>query len=244
MKLLKHNSRRHSFKAKQRRTVLPPQSAASRYNGSSGTLLNGVNTQARYIRAGYKPAAFIRNGIIGGGEGPGASGLYQINDRIYTTSKMFLRDAYMYPRQAGQSMDPRFPYELHEFPEETGAAALQLVAVPKVHISGEYLANSGTTSTAAKYNAESNNNTSSLSRRNVRKAATEINLANEIYSMQKLRLDGESRHSRSNSLGRSVGEKDRGQSNIPNEAIKPLSKYAESGRGSPQSISSIFRRKK
>uniref|UniRef100_W8B9N9 Tight junction protein ZO-2 n=1 Tax=Ceratitis capitata TaxID=7213 RepID=W8B9N9_CERCA len=244
MKLLKHNSRRHSFKAKQRRTVLPPQSAASRYNGSSGTLLNGVNTQARYIRAGYKPAAFIRNGIIGGGEGPGASGLYQINDRIYTTSKMFLRDAYMYPRQAGQSMDPRFPYELHEFPEETGAAALQLVAVPKVHISGEYLANSGTTSTAAKYNAESNNNTSSLSRRNVRKAATEINLANEIYSMQKLRLDGESRHSRSNSLGRSVGEKDRDQSNIPNEAIKPLSKYAESGRGSPQSISSIFRRKK
>ncbi|XP_004529166.1 tight junction protein ZO-1 isoform X4 [Ceratitis capitata] len=244
MKLLKHNSRRHSFKAKQRRTVLPPQSAASRYNGSSGTVLNGVNTQARYIRAGYKPAAFIRNGIIGGGEGPGASGLYQINDRIYTTSKMFLRDAYMYPRQAGQSMDPRFPYELHEFPEETGAAALQLVAVPKVHISGEYLANSGTTSTAAKYNAESNNNTSSLSRRNVRKAATEINLANEIYSMQKLRLDGESRHSRSNSLGRSVGEKDRGQSNIPNEAIKPLSKYAESGRGSPQSISSIFRRKK
>jgi len=83
----------------------------------------------------------VRNGIIGGGEGPGSSGLYQINDRVYTTSKMFLRDGYMYPRQPGQPMDPRYPLELHEFPQQFGATGLQLVSTPKVHIAGEYLAN-------------------------------------------------------------------------------------------------------
>ncbi|XP_037943099.1 uncharacterized protein LOC119675952 [Teleopsis dalmanni] len=237
-----YTSRRSSFKAKQRKTVLPTQTAAVRRNG----IINTVNTQARYIRAGYTPTALIRNGIIGSGEGPGANGLYQIDDRIYTTSKMFLRDGYMYPRQPGQTMDPRYPYELHEFPHQTGAAGLQLVTTPKVHISGEYLANGGSANDAG--------NNASLSRRNARKAAAEINYANQVYWLQKNRLDAnaDGRRSRSNSLGHRTAA---GAVTAPNtlerncirnvdDLLNSLGKNVENGRGTPHSTSSHRRKKK
>lgn len=242
MKILKYNSRRHSFKAKQRRTVLPSQSATCQRSSGNGGGRNAINTQARYIRAGYTPTAFIRNGIIGGGEGPGANGLYQIDDRIYTTTKMFLRDAYMYPRQPGQVIDPRYPYELHEFPKETGAAGLQLITTPKVHISGEYLASSSAAGTVDKSWKENHNN-SSLNRRNVRKAAVEISLANEMYSMQKHRLNGESSWSRGSSMTRSVGDKEgKDKTYIHNELS--FEKYDGNGRRTPHSTMSNRRKKK
>ncbi|XP_039958862.1 uncharacterized protein LOC120773793 isoform X5 [Bactrocera tryoni] len=244
MKLLQYKSRPNSFKAKQRRTVMPPQSATGRRSSGNRAGLNTINTQARYIRAGYTPTAFIRNGIIGGGEGPGANGLYQIDDRIYTTTKMFLRDAYMYPRQAGQAMDPRYPYELHEFPEETGAVGLQLVTTPKVHISGEYLASSSSAASVDKHKNENHNN-SSLSRRNVRKAAAEISLANEMYLIQKQRLNGDSSRSRASSLTRSLGNKEgKDKTYIHNELSEKFETHDASGRGSPYSTMSNRRRKK
>lgn len=170
---MKSSTRRRSFKTKQ----LQPKT-------------NICNPLVR-----YRPTAYVRNGIIGGGSGPGANGLYQIDDRVYTTSKMFLRDGYMYPRQPGQPMDPRFPLELHEFPQQFGATGLQLVTTPKVHIAGEYLASEQQQAEAQEHqqaNAE---------RRGARQAAAaDINLANQVYWLGKQRSRSRSR-SRSNSLG-------------------------------------------
>lgn len=170
---MKSSTRRRSFKTKQ----LQPKT-------------NICNPLVR-----YRPTAYVRNGIIGGGSGPGANGLYQIDDRVYTTSKMFLRDGYMYPRQPGQPMDPRFPLELHEFPQQFGATGLQLVTTPKVHIAGEYLASDQQQAEAQEQqqaNAE---------RRGARQAAAaDINLANQVYWLGKQRSRSRSR-SRSNSLG-------------------------------------------
>lgn len=147
----------------------------------------------------YRPTAYVRNGIIGGGQGPGANGLYQIEDRVYTTSKMFLRDGFMYPRQPGQSMDPRFPLELHEFPQQFGATGLQLVSTPKVHIAGEYL-----TSEQSQLQAQTPptpEEQAIANRRGARQAAAaDINLANQVFLLGKQRSRSRSR-SRSNSLG-------------------------------------------
>ncbi|KAH8335659.1 hypothetical protein KR074_008583 [Drosophila pseudoananassae] len=140
----------------------------------------------------YRPTAYVRNGIIGGGEGPGSSGLYQINDRVYTTSKIFLRDGYMYPRQPGQPMDPRYPLELHEFPQQFGATGLQLVSTPKVHIAGEYLANDQQQQQQVQEHQERQ-----MGRRKAA-AAAEINLANQVYWLGKQKSRS---RSRSNSLG-------------------------------------------
>ncbi|EDV95078.1 GH22458 [Drosophila grimshawi] len=171
---MKPSTRRRSFKTKQ------PQPKANFYNP--------------LVR--HRPTAYVRNGIIGGGNGPGADGLYQIDDRVYTTSKMFLRDGYMYPRQPGQSMDPRFPLELHEFPQQLGAAGLQLVSTPKVHIAGEYLA-----SEQAPTQEQTQEQQAAADRRCVRQAAAaDINLANQVYWLGKQRSRSRSR-SRSNSLG-------------------------------------------
>lgn len=179
-----------------------------------GSAMHPVNPKsAFYPLLKQRPTALIRNGIIGDGQGPGAQGLYQVDDRIYTTTKMFIRDGYMYPRQPGQTMDPRYPYELHEFPDETGATGLQLVTTPKVHISGEYLAQSsgigsggggGGGGISSEYVASqmgmgSMSRNASLTRRDARKAAAEINLANQVYWLQKQRV-----RSRSNSLGQRV----------------------------------------
>lgn len=174
MKLLKHSSRRQSFK--KRKTALPTMSRVH-------SAMHPVSPKAPfYPLLRQRPAALIRNGIIGSGDGPGNKGLYQVDDRVYTTSKIFIRDGYMYPRQSGQTMDPRFPYELHEFPNGTGATGLQLVTTPKVHISGEYLACTGGSESHA-------NGSGSLSRRDGRKAAAaEINLANQVYWLQKHRI--------------------------------------------------------
>lgn len=79
-----------------------------------------------------RPTALVTNAIIGGGDGPLNNGLLQVGDQIYTTTKWFIRDRYEYPRQAGQVMDSRFPYELHMFSEDT--AGLQLVKVPEVRL--------------------------------------------------------------------------------------------------------------
>ncbi|KAH8250201.1 hypothetical protein KR026_007656 [Drosophila bipectinata] len=141
----------------------------------------------------YRPTAYVRNGIIGGGEGPGSSGLYQINDRVYTTSKMFLRDGYMYPRQPGQPMDPRYPLELHEFPQQFGATGLQLVSTPKVHIAGEYLANDQ----QQQQQQVQEHQERQMGRRKAA-AAAEINLANQVYWLGKQKSRS---RSRSNSLG-------------------------------------------
>lgn len=204
MKILKYTSRRSSLK--KRKSNMATSSRAS--------VMHPVNPKAAfYPFLKQKPTAFIRNGIIGAGEGPGSKGLYQVDDRIYTTTKMFIRDGYMYPRQAGQSMDPRFPYELHEFPDDTGATGLQLVSTPKVHISGEYLANgssdhAATASAGVSLPSSGRNNfhaggDGSLTRRDARKAATEINLANQVYWLQKQRI-----RSRSNSLGTRLAQED------------------------------------
>lgn len=203
MKILKYTSRRSSLKKRK------SHMASSSLNRS--TVMHPVNPKAAfYPFLKQKPTAFIRNGVIGSGDGPGSKGLYQVDDRIYTTTKMFIRDGYMYPRQAGQTMDPRFPYELHEFPSNTGATGLQLVSTPKVHISGEYLANgtadhNGGSMTGMNNNmavgTSADNNRSSLTRRDARKAAAEINLANQVYWLQKQRM-----RSRSNSLGQHLGQ--------------------------------------
>lgn len=79
-----------------------------------------------------RPTALVTNAIIGAGEGPLNNGLFQVGDQIFTTTKWFIRDRYEYPRQAGQIMDSRFPYELHKFSEES--AGLQLVKVPAVRL--------------------------------------------------------------------------------------------------------------
>lgn len=144
----------------------------------------------------YRPTAYVRNGIIGGGEGPGSSGLYQINDRVYTTSKMFLRDGYMYPRQPGQPMDPRYPLELHEFPQQFGATGLQLVSTPKVHIAGEYLANDQQQQPQQQQQVQEQQERQMGRRKAV--AAAEINLANQVYWLGKQKSRS---RSRSNSLG-------------------------------------------
>lgn len=170
---MKSSTRRRSFKTKQ----LQPKT-------------NICNPLVR-----YRPTAFVRNGIIGGGSGPGANGLYQIDDRVYTTSKMFLRDGYMYPRQPGQPMDPRFPLELHEFPQQFGATGLQLVTTPKVHIAGEYLA-----SEQQQAEAEEQQQANAERRGARQAAAADINLANQVYWLGKQRSRSRSR-SRSNSLG-------------------------------------------
>lgn len=170
---MKPSTRRRSFKTK------PPQPKT-----------NICNPLVR-----YRPTAYVRNGIIGGGTGPGANGLYQINDRVYTTNKMFLRDGYMYPRQPGQPMDPRFPLELHEFPQQFGATGLQLVSTPKVHIAGEYLASEQQQAEAQEQQQVQ------AERRGARQAAAaDINLANQVYWLGKQRSRSRSR-SRSNSLG-------------------------------------------
>ncbi|KAH8359140.1 hypothetical protein KR093_004599 [Drosophila rubida] len=170
---MKPSTRRRSFKTK------PPQAKANIYNP--------------LVR--FRPAAYVRNGIIGGGQGPGANGLYQIEDRVYTTNKMFLRDGYMYPRQPGQPMDPRFPLELHEFPQQFGATGLQLVSTPKVHIAGEYLASEQNPP------AQTPEQQALAGRRCARQAAAaDINLANQVYLLGKQRSRSRSR-SRSNSLG-------------------------------------------
>nr|XP_017031388.1 uncharacterized protein LOC108080974 [Drosophila kikkawai]XP_017031390.1 uncharacterized protein LOC108080974 [Drosophila kikkawai] len=145
----------------------------------------------------YRPAAYVRNGIIGGGDGPGSSGLYQINDKVYTTSKMFLRDGFMYPRQPGQPMDPRYPLELHEFPQQFGATGLQLVSTPKVHIAGEYLANDQLQQQQQQQQVQEHQQ---LGRRKAATAAAaaEINLANQVYWLGKQKSRS---RSRSNSLG-------------------------------------------
>ncbi|XP_023173750.2 tight junction protein ZO-1 isoform X4 [Drosophila hydei] len=169
---MKPSSRRRSFKTKQ----LQPK--ANLYNP--------------LVR--HRPTAYVRNGIIGGGNGPGTDGLYQIDDRVYTTSRMFMRDGYMYPRQPGQPMDPRFPLELHEFPEQLGATGLQLVSTPKVHIAGEYLASEQPLETDPEPQA-------AVMRRCARQAAAaDINLVNQAYCLGKQRIRSRSR-SRSNSLG-------------------------------------------
>lgn len=171
---MKPSTRRRSFKTKQ------PQPK--------------TNLSNPLVR--YRPTAYVRNGIIGGGTGPGAAGLYQINDRVYTTSKMFLRDGYMYPRQPGQPMDPRFPLELHEFPQQFGATGLQLVSTPKVHIAGEYMASGEQPAEAVQ-----EQQLQAEQRRGVRQAAAaDINLANQVYWLGKQRSRSRSR-SRSNSLG-------------------------------------------
>ncbi|KQS39455.1 uncharacterized protein Dere_GG17413, isoform D [Drosophila erecta] len=166
------STRRRSFKTK------PPKS-------------NVYNPLVR-----YRPTAYVRNGIIGGGEGPGSSGVYQINDRVYTTSKMFLRDGYMYPRQPGQTMDPRFPLELHEFPQQFGATGLQLVSAPKVHIAGEYLANEQQQQQQQQQHQQVQEQ-QQLGRRKAA-AAAEINLANQVYWLGKQKTRS---RSRSNSVG-------------------------------------------
>ncbi|KAL7727608.1 hypothetical protein ACLKA6_014954 [Drosophila palustris] len=177
---MKPSTRRRSFKTK------PQQPKSNIYNP--------------LVR--YRPTAYVRNGIIGGGQGPGANGLYQIEDRVYTTNKMFLRDGYMYPRQPGQPMDPRFPLELHEFPQQFGATGLQLVSTPKVHIAGEYLASEQTqTQTQAQAQAPTPEQQAIATRRGARQAAAaDINLANQVFLLGKQRSRSRSR-SRSNSLG-------------------------------------------
>ncbi|XP_017014004.2 tight junction protein ZO-3 isoform X13 [Drosophila takahashii] len=172
---MKPSTRRRSFKTK------PPKS-------------NVYNPLVR-----YRPTAYVRNGIIGGGEGPGSSGLYQINDRVYTTSKMFLRDGYMYPRQPGQPMDPRYPLELHEFPQQFGATGLQLVSTPKVHIAGEYLANEQQQQQQQQHQQQHQQvqEQQQLGRRKAA-AAAEINLANQVYWLGKQKSRS---RSRSNSVG-------------------------------------------
>ncbi|KAH8416955.1 hypothetical protein KR222_000176 [Zaprionus bogoriensis] len=170
---MKPSTRRRSFKTK------PPQPKT-----------NFSNPLVR-----YRPTAYVRNGIVGGGSGPGANGLYQIEDRVYTTSKMFLRDGYMYPRQPGQPMDPRFPLELHEFPQQFGATGLQLVSTPKVHIAGEYLS-----SEQQQADAEEQQQATAEKRGARQAAAADINLANQFYWLGKQRKRSRSR-SRSNSLG-------------------------------------------
>lgn len=193
MKILKYTSRRNSVKKRKSSMATSTRSSA----------IHPVNPKAAfYPFLKQRPTAFIRNGIIGHGEGPGSKGLYQVDDRIYTTTKMFIRDGYMYPRQAGQTMDPRFPYELHEFPDDTGATGLQLVTAPKVHISGEYLANGSSDHPSTAMATGGNmlhTSSGSLTRRDARKAAAEINLANQVYWLQKQRI-----RSRSNSLGQMV----------------------------------------
>lgn len=79
-----------------------------------------------------RPIALVTNAIIGAGNGPLNNGLFQVGDQIFTTTKWFIRDRYEYPRQAGQVMDRRFPFELHKFSEES--AGLQLVKVPEVRL--------------------------------------------------------------------------------------------------------------
>ncbi|TDG52252.1 hypothetical protein AWZ03_001533 [Drosophila navojoa] len=169
---MKSSTRRRSFKTK------PIQPKANLYNP--------------LVR--HRPTAYVRNGIIGGGNGPGADGLYQIDDRVYTTSRMFMRDGYMYPRQPGQPMDPRFPLELHEFPEQLGATGLQLVSTPKVHIAGEYLASE------QPLEAEQEPPAAAMRRCARQAAAADINLVNQAYWLGKQRTRSRSR-SRSNSLG-------------------------------------------
>lgn len=92
------------------------------------------NLKKKRFQAGKKlqqrPIAFVTNGIVGKGSGPLNNGLLQVDNQIYTTTHLFIRDIYEYPRQEGQVIDVRFPYELHKFPERT--AGLQLVKVPKV----------------------------------------------------------------------------------------------------------------
>ena len=195
MKILKYTSRRSSLKKRKSHV------ASSSLNRS--TVMHPVNPKAAfYPFLKQRPTAFIRNGVIGSGDGPGSKGLYQVDDRIYTTTKMFIRDGYMYPRQAGQTMDPRFPYELHEFPNDTGATGLQLVRTPKVHISGEYLANGSSDHNGGSMaGVTADNSRSSLTRRDARKAAAEINLANQVYWLQKQRI-----RSRSNSVGQHLGQ--------------------------------------
>ncbi|XP_050745445.1 uncharacterized protein LOC127011623 isoform X1 [Drosophila biarmipes] len=173
---MKPSTRRRSFKTK------PPKS-------------NVYNPLVR-----YRPTAYVRNGIIGGGEGPGSSGLYQINDRVYTTSKMFLRDGYMYPRQPGQPMDPRYPLELHEFPQQFGATGLQLVSTPKVHIAGEYLANNEQQQQQQQHHQQQHQQVQEQQQLGRRKAAAaaEINLANQVYWLGKQKSRS---RSRSNSVG-------------------------------------------
>jgi len=173
---MKPSTRRRSFKTK------PPKS-------------NVYNPLVR-----YRPTAYVRNGIIGGGEGPGSSGLYQINDRVYTTSKMFLRDGYMYPRQPGQPMDPRYPLELHEFPQQFGATGLQLVSTPKVHIAGEYLANDQQQQQQQQHHHQQHQQVQEQQQLGRRKAAAaaEINLANQVYWLGKQKSRS---RSRSNSVG-------------------------------------------
>lgn len=170
---MKPSTRRRSFKTKQ----LQPKA-------------NIYNPLVR-----HRPTAFVRNGIIGGGSGPGTDGLYQIDDRVYTTSKMFLRDGYMYPRQPGQPMDPRFPLELHEFPQQLGATGLQLVSTPKVHIAGEYLG-----SEQAQEQQQQEQQATAARHCARQTAAADINLANQVYWLGKQRSRSRSR-SRSNSVG-------------------------------------------
>ncbi|XP_034488626.1 uncharacterized protein LOC117792552 isoform X3 [Drosophila innubila] len=171
---MKSSTRRRSFKTK------PQQPKSNIYNP--------------LVR--YRPTAYVRNGIIGGGQGPGANGLYQIEDRVYTTNKMFLRDGYMYPRQPGQPMDPRYPLELHEFPQQFGATGLQLVSTPKVHIAGEYLA-----SDQSQTQTQNPEQQAIANRRGAcQAAAADINLANQVFLLGKQRSRSRSR-SRSNSLG-------------------------------------------
>ncbi|XP_068157453.1 LOW QUALITY PROTEIN: tight junction protein ZO-1 [Drosophila tropicalis] len=198
---MKPPTRRRSFKTK------PNQTKSNFYNP--------------LVR--YRPSAYVRNGIIGGGDGPGSQGIYQIDDRIYTTSKMFLRDGYMYPRQPGQPMDPRYPLELHEFPQQFGATGLQLVSTPKVHIAGEYLANEQQQQQQQQHPQNQDHN-GSVGRRSggaARKAAAaEINLANHVYWLGKQRSRS---RSRSNSVGnKSITSCIGGGGGEPREAPRPL----------------------
>lgn len=118
MRILRQTSRHYNPKKTQRFSLIHP-----------------IHPKSPFIALlKRRPTAFIRNGIVGSGVGPCRNGLIQINDSIYTTSKIFVRDGYMYPRQAGQAVDPRFPFELHEFADETGATGLQLVSIPKVQV--------------------------------------------------------------------------------------------------------------
>ncbi|SPP84426.1 Hypothetical predicted protein, partial [Drosophila guanche] len=146
----------------------------------------------------YRPTAYVRNGIIGGGEGPGSSGIYQIDDRVYTTNKMFLRDGYMYPRQPGQPMDPRYPLELHEFPQHFGATGLQLVSTPKVHIAGEYLEEQHQQQQQQQQQQQVQLQHEHERQGRKAAAAAEINLANQVYWLGKQKTRS---RSRSNSAG-------------------------------------------
>lgn len=168
MKFLKCSSRRRSFKAK-----------TSSFNSQGSRRHSALNS--RLIRSGvgnpFAPNLFRHNGMIGE--------LYPFDNHFYN-SKTFIRDNYMYPRQPGQSMDPRYPYAVHEFPTTNSNN--------KVHIAGDHIPKARVSSHRRRLSESASVVAAATS-------SSPINSTpNQVYWIQA--DDGSLKHnSRSNSLG-------------------------------------------